>query len=177
MTLEAYCDADWAAHPNDRRSTTGYCIFWGENLIGWQSKKQNTISRSSTEAEFRSLASVVSEICWIKSLFSEQHLPLATSPLIWCDNLSTIMLAANQILHARTKHIEIDLYFVRDKVINKEIHVQHVPANHQLADSLTKPISNSQFHFLRDKVGVICSTTLSLRGPVKEQCTPELASQ
>uniref|UniRef100_A0A803NSI7 Reverse transcriptase Ty1/copia-type domain-containing protein n=1 Tax=Cannabis sativa TaxID=3483 RepID=A0A803NSI7_CANSA len=78
--------------------------------------KQATISRSSSEAEFRSLASTVAEVTWIQSLLRELHIPQTVILSVWCDNQSTVPLAANPVLHARTKHIEIDLYFVRDKV-------------------------------------------------------------
>lgn len=83
------------------------------------SKKQSIISRSSTEAEYRSLAHISAEIVWLKSLFSDLHLSLDTCPVIWCDNLSAVHLSANPILHARTKHVEIDIYFVHDLVLKK----------------------------------------------------------
>ncbi|KAM6582045.1 hypothetical protein CsatB_009047 [Cannabis sativa] len=166
--ITAFCDADWASDPDDRRSTTGYCVLFGNNLVAWKSKKQQTISRSSTEAEFRSLAAVVTEITWLQSLLTELRISLSTPPTVWCDNLSTVMLAANPILHARTKHIEIDLYFVRDKVMQQQLQVNHVPAQDQLADSLTKAISSNRFPFLRDKLSVVSQSTLSLRGAVEE---------
>ncbi|XP_062080773.1 uncharacterized mitochondrial protein AtMg00810-like [Humulus lupulus] len=168
LVLEAFSDADWASDPDDRRSTTGFCVYFGGNLDAWQSKKQHTISRSSIEAEFRSLASVVTEITWIQSLLRDLHITTQPSPLVWCDNLSSVMLAANLILHARTKHIEIDLYFVRDKVLQGKLSVRHVPAISQIADCLTKPLSITHFSVLRDKLSVVSLNTLSLRGAVRD---------
>ena len=167
FSIEAFCDADWAADLDDRRSTTGYCIFFGGNLVAWKSQKQVTISRSSTEAEFRSLASTVSEISWIQSLLHELNISTSRVPSIWCDNQSTVLLAANPVLHALTKHIEIDLYFVRDKVLKNQIDVNDVPAAYQLADCLTKPISSSKFSDLRRELNVLSHATLSLKGAVK----------
>lgn len=110
------------------------------------------MSRSSTKAEYHSLASTIAELCWFKSLFSKLHLVLPSTPLVYCDNLRAISLAWNPVLHARTKHVELDLHFVRDKVISGELRLQHVPTIDQIADCLTKPLSLARFQLLRDKL-------------------------
>lgn len=168
FNMVGYCDADWASDPEDRRSTSGHCLYLGTNLISWLSKKQHTISRSSTEAEYRSLASLVAEVTWLKPLLSELRVSSSHTLIIWCDNLSTVQMAANPVLHARTKHIEIDLYFVRDKVMSKQIKVRHVPAIDQVADVLTKANSSYRFADFITKLRVEDKTTLSLREAVKE---------
>ncbi|WKA05169.1 hypothetical protein VitviT2T_023150 [Vitis vinifera] len=167
LDLVVFCDADWASDPNDRRSTSGFCVYFGSNLVTWQLKKQHTISRLSTKVEYRSLASLVAEITWLQSLLSEIKITLPTPPVIWCDNLNTVMLACNPVLHSRTKHIEFDLYFVREKVLQRKVSIQHVPSIDQVADVLTKAVSSTQFVNLRNKLKVENLSTLSLRENVK----------
>ena len=76
-------------------------------------------------------------------------------PIIWCDSLSASALAANPVYHARTKHIEVDIHFVRDKVLVKQLDVRYIPSFDQVVDCLTKPLSHTHFQYLRDKLGVI----------------------
>lgn len=160
ITLTGFSDADWGSDPDDRKSTSGSCIYLGPNLISWWSKKQTLVARSSTEAEYRSLANTASEILWIQSLLTELKIPFQV-PVLYCDNLSTVSLSHNPVLHAKTKHMELDIFFLREKVISKSLIVQHLPAEDQIADLLTKPLSALRFLALRDKLRVVDKASLS----------------
>jgi histone deacetylase 1/2 len=140
-SLRAYSDADWATDQDGRRSVSGSCIYLGPNLIVWSSKKQQLVARSSREAEYRSMANTAAELLWIQSLLGELKVQFLV-PTLLCDNLSAVALTHNPILHSRTrtKHIDLDIHFVREKVLAKQLNVLHVPAVDQLADSFTKPL-------------------------------------
>lgn len=106
----AYCDVDWGSYPLTRQSLTRYCLTLGGTLVSWQCKKQHTVSRSSAEAEYRSMADVCCEITWVVSLLSELHTTNLTHVPMFCDNQSALYIAANPVFHERTKHIEIDCH-------------------------------------------------------------------
>ncbi|GJX43593.1 ribonuclease H-like domain-containing protein [Tanacetum coccineum] len=115
-SLVGYTDADWAGCPSTRRSTSGYYVFLGDNLLSWAAKRQHTLSRSSAEAEYRGVANVVAETTWLRNLLRELHSPPSTATLVYYDNVSTVYMSANLVQHQRTKHIEIDIHFVCDMV-------------------------------------------------------------
>ncbi|XP_019171420.1 PREDICTED: uncharacterized protein LOC109166973 [Ipomoea nil] len=139
-SIHAYSDSDWAGCPVDRKSTSGYVVFLGSNLISWLSQKQRTVARSSTEAEYKALANVAAEVTWVVSLLCE---------------LGATYLCANPVFHARTKPVEIDYHFVRDKVATGDFKVNFISTKDQLADIFTKPLPGPRFAALRDKLNVV----------------------
>ncbi|XP_047341171.1 uncharacterized mitochondrial protein AtMg00810-like [Impatiens glandulifera] len=115
-SLISYTDADWDGCPDTGRSISGYCVFLGDNLISWSSKRQHTLSKSSAEVEYRGVANVVSKSCWVRNLLLELRCSVTQETLVYCDNVSAIYLSSNPVQHQRTKHIEMDIHFVREKV-------------------------------------------------------------
>ncbi|PKU62356.1 Retrovirus-related Pol polyprotein from transposon TNT 1-94 [Dendrobium catenatum] len=150
--LQAYADSDWAGDAEDRKSISGYCNFLGSTLISWSVKKQNAVARSSTEAEYRALASAAAEITWIRRLLQELNCSQTTATPLFCDNVSAIALANNPVFHARTKHIEVDCHYIRHCIKNDTIQVHHLSTKDQIADLFTKALPSSRFKLLAGKL-------------------------
>ena len=147
LVIRAFCDADWASDVDDKHSTSREIIFLGPNLISWWSLKQKVIVRSSTEAEYRNIAQTFTELTCIHALLIELQVPFTT--VIFCDNQIAVSITHISVFHSPTKHMEIDVFFVREKILAKQLSIVHIPALDQWADVLTKPLSVSRFQVLR----------------------------
>ncbi|XP_062088795.1 uncharacterized mitochondrial protein AtMg00810-like [Humulus lupulus] len=139
-------NSDWVACPLTRRSTTSFCVFLGDCLVSWRTKKQPTISKSSAEAEYRALAATASELTWLQYLLADLHIHSSIPAFIYCDNLSVVHIANNPTFHERTKHIELDCHFIRDKIKAGSIRLIPVRSSLQLADAFTKALSSSSLN-------------------------------
>jgi hypothetical protein len=152
--LVAYSDADWVGCLDTRRSTSGFCVFMGDALVSWSSKRQTTVSRSSAEAEYWAVANAVAEWAWLRQLLGELECPLTKATIIFCDNVSACYMSGNPVHHKRTKHIELDVHFVREKVAVGQCKVLHVPTTQQFADVMTKGLPTATFREFRNSLCV-----------------------
>lgn len=152
IELIGYCDADWAGNVDDRRSTTGFVIKINNCVVHWGSKKQDTVSLSSAEAEYMSICSTVTELKWFTSLLNELQVLTNPTPILYCDNQSAIAISQNDKFHNRTKHIDIRHHFIRDAIKNKEVELKWIESKEQDADILTKSLAKPIFEKLRSRI-------------------------
>lgn len=153
--VEIFTDADWAGSAEDRRSTTGYCTFvWG-NLVTWRSKKQNVVARSSSEAEFRAVAQGMCEGLWLRRLLEELYITMEFPIKLYCDNKAAISISLNPVQHDRTKHVEVDRHFIKEKVEEGTICMTYVPTKEQIADIFTKGLHRKNFEDFIGKLDMI----------------------
>ncbi len=154
MTLRGYCDADWAGDTNDRRSTTGYVFFVGNGAISWNSKRQPTIALSTTEAEYMATSQCTKEALWLRKLLDDVGYVQDNATLILSDNQGSISLAKNPIHHSRTKHIDIQHHFIREKLENGEIELKYCATEDMVADVLTKALAKERHQTLTKAMGL-----------------------
>jgi hypothetical protein len=153
--LVTYSDADFAGCKSDRKSTSGTCHFVGHSLVSWFSKKQNSVSLSTTEAEYIAASLACAQLLWMKQTLLDYGVSCNVSH-IYCDNTSAINLSKNPVHHSRTKHIDIRHHFLRDHVLKGDISLDFISTDRQIADILTKPLKEDTFVNLRRELG-ICS--------------------
>lgn len=171
LNISGYTDADWGTCPQTRRSIGAYLFTAANGPISWQSKRQLTVSRSSTESEYRALSDGVQEAVWLSRLLQELRVPppspthvhhtnteikltLTPSVQLHCNNQSALKLARNHVFHARSKHIEIHHHFVKERVLEGEIGLKFINTASQPADILTKPLGQIKFELHRNKLNL-----------------------
>ncbi|KAJ9561157.1 hypothetical protein OSB04_006317 [Centaurea solstitialis] len=152
--LTAYSDSDFAGCKIDRKSTTGGCHLLGGKLVSWTSKKQNSVSTSTAEAEYVAAGICCAQVLWLRNQLQDYDIQLSKIP-IYCDNTSAIAIANNPVLHSKTKHIEVRYHFIRDHVMNGDIELHFVPTEYQLADLFTKPLDVTRFNMLLSELGML----------------------
>jgi hypothetical protein len=155
LELRAYSDADYDSDPTYHKSVTSFRIFLGDSLISWKSKKQSIVSQSSTEAEYRDMASTTKEIVWLRWLLADMGVFLSHPTPMYCDNQSSIQIAHNSVFHEQTKHIEIDCHLTRHHLKHDTITLPYVSSSLQIADFFTKSQSISRFRFLVGKLSML----------------------
>ncbi|KAF2320905.1 hypothetical protein GH714_031751 [Hevea brasiliensis] len=176
LVLSAFSDADWAGCPTTRRSTTGYCTFLGCNIISWCAKKQHTVARSSTEAEYRSMAHTAAELTWLGYLLQDLQIYPKQPPILYGDNLSALHLTVNPVLHSRSKHVALDYHYVRERVAQGVLITRYIPSAYQIADIFTKSMTKARLAQFRRKLCL--HPGHSLRGDINSRSNKdESASQ
>ncbi|XP_057723450.1 secreted RxLR effector protein 161-like [Arachis stenosperma] len=154
LQLYGWCDFDWAGYPLMCRSLTGWFIQFGTAPISWKIQKQQTVSASSAEAEYRSMAKTTRKLIWINDILSSLHVSHPASIRLYCDSQAALHIAKNSVFHKRTKHFEVDCHFIWDEIIHNRLLSSYIPTHLQLADIFTKALGTKQFGKLLVKLGI-----------------------
>jgi hypothetical protein len=141
-------------------------VFLGDNLVSWSAKRQTVVSCSSAEAEYRTVANGVAKATWLRQLLHELQTLPSRCTLVYCDNISAVYLSTNPVQHQRTKHVEIDLHFIREKIAIGQVRILHVPTTSQFADIFTKGLLSSMFNEFWSSLN-ICSGLVVTAGVLK----------
>ena len=165
LVLEAYTNADYVGYVIDRRSTTRYWTFFCGNLVTWRSKKHSLVARSSAEAKFHAMSQGICKLLWLKIISKDLKIKWDKPMRLYCDNKSAISIAHNPIRHNQTKHIEINIHFIKEKLDSGLTCTPYVSINHQLADILTKSLSSIKFQASVSKLGM-----KHIYSPLKREC-------
>ena len=152
--LVGYTDSDYAGDQDDRKSTSGYVFLMSSGAISWSSKKQPVVTLSTTEAEFIAAASSACQVVWLRRILKVLNQEQSSPTVVFCDNISTIKLSKNLVMHGRSKHIDIRFHFLRDLVRDGILELIHCSTQHQVADVLTKPLKLDVFLRMRGLLGV-----------------------
>ena len=150
--IVGYSDVDWAGSPRYRRSISGYCVFIEGNLIYWKSKKQDVVAKSSAEAEYRVMALATCELIWLKLLLQELRFGMDEQMKLICDNQTALHILSNLVFHERTKLIEVDCHFIKEKIASGCMITSFVNSNGQLADIFTKSLRGLRIKFICDEL-------------------------
>ena len=150
----AYTDANWAGDRDSRKSNSGYFTLVGGNLVTWRSKMQNVVALSSAEAEFREIAEGIIVILWLKKILWGLKFPPKEACKLFYDRQASINISGNPVQHERTKHVEIDKHFIKDKLEKQVISLPFVQSKDQLADILMKAVTAEAFEDTLCKLGI-----------------------
>ncbi|XP_035830842.1 secreted RxLR effector protein 161-like [Helianthus annuus] len=154
LELSGFCEADYAGDLDTRRSTTGFVFKLGRGAVTWCSKRQPTVSLSTTEAEYRAATMAAQEVTWLWLVLEELKHDVKGSVVIHCDNMSSIQLAENLIFHTRSKHVEVHYHFIREKVLEVEINLKYVSTLRQEADMFTKSLLKEKLKMFQTQISM-----------------------
>ena len=153
--LTGFSDADYAGDVDTRRSTTGYVFTLNGAAVTWRSRRQSCVALSTTESEYVSMSESTKEAVWIRRLLKTLGVRQSDPTILLCDNHSAIRIVKNPELHEKTKHIEVRYHFIRDQQKKKEIAVDYICSEEQLADIFTKPLAATRHSKLKAALGIV----------------------